>query len=179
MYRKFRSRKKLDDSVREDFIYAFTKGEWRHVIEYGDRDGSEEPCVMSKNPLEPIHGLLPYQAAYWLFYGKVPPKGKCISHRCRNQKNTTSTRCCNPMHMLIRSQKENRSRTDDHKAIIQKANSLKQTQPGPLRGAVKIGDDCKHKGPDGKECCIISYGENESATDSVPKYVLRHSDWWR
>lgn len=174
MYQQFRIKVPSElESFRDDFIAAFTAphGIWSSVKEYGDRNGAEDPCIMIQNADTTIHGLLPYQAAYWLCYGEVPPKGKCISHRCRNQKNRKSTKCCTPSHMLIRDQKDNNSRHHCHVAITQKANSKKQSQSDPLIGAITI-DECKHKGADGKECCLISYGFNDNATDSVLKYVL-------
>ena len=171
MYLKFRG-KAVDESIREDFVFAFTEGDWSEFREYGDREGSEEPCVMSQNAMHPTHGLYPYQAAYWLKTGKVPPKRKVLCHRCRNVRNTKETRCCTVSHMLIKTQSEDRSRSKDHKAIIKKANRKMKMEPGPLRTAMKIGDDCKHRGSDGKECCIVSYGERADTSDSVTKYVL-------
>ena len=172
MYRQLR-KKVVHSSIIEDLVYAFTDGAWSKVLEYGDREGSVEPCIMSQNPHFPIHGVVPYQGAYYLYHGVVPEVGQCISHRCRNQRNTTSTRCCNPTHMFIRNQRENRKRSQCHKAIVKEANRKKQLESDPLCGAVDIGKDCSHQGSDGKEFCIISYGVREDVSDSVSKYVLR------
>ena len=159
--------------MRRDLIREFTHGIWKSVQEFGSRDDdNDEPCVMCLNYKQARHGLLPYQAAYLLFYDKVPSKGECLSHRCRNVRNTTSTRCCTVSHMLIKNQKENRSRFKDHAAIIKKANSKQASQSEPMFGAQKV-DNCSHKGPDGKEYCIVNFFQNTNVSDSVPKYVLK------
>ena len=174
-YEKYRN-KELSESVRLALIREFTHGSWSSVQEFGDRNNKDdEPCVMCLNSKVMRYGLFPYQAAYLLFYGTVPPKGNCISHRCRNARNKKSTRCCTVSHMLIKTQKENRSRFKDHEKIKTKAKSMMQSQSDQLVGPVKI-DTCKHKGPKGNEYCLINYCENKQASDSVQKYILKNKD---
>ena len=160
--------------MRADLEWEFEFGEWRLVFEYGDRDGSEEPCVMVQNPYYKRHGLLAYQAALVLHLGEATPIGSYISHRCRSIR-CKGTACCTVSHMLVMDsedddeKKDNSERRDCHKLITIKANKMKQKQPkGSVKGAIKIGDQCPHK----DNPCFISYGLNETDTDSVEIYVL-------
>ena len=165
----------VGDSWDTKCSVAFTKGPWRHIIEYGVRqDGEDEPCVCqtSNEHLEPGPlgtQIFAYQAAYALMHGNLPEDG-CISHRCANHRNKKDTLCCTVSHMLNEDQKTNRKRSVCHKAIRIKANRRFQVNPG-FQGKITF-DDCPHGGDGEDEYCFIMYGPNEDATDSVERYIL-------
>ena len=67
----------VGDSWDTKCTVAFTKGPWRHIIEYGVRqDGEDEPyvCQTSNEHLEPGPlgtQVFAYQAAYALLHGNL------------------------------------------------------------------------------------------------------------
>ena len=151
----------LDQHTKDVLQYLLKFGPWKSIMEYGDRDGAEEPCVMAPNPGIPINGYLCYQAAWVLHHEEAVPKGHYISHRCRSIR-CKKTACCNVSHMLLKDRKvkaqkdDSSERQKDHNKISTKGNQMMAKGTGPSKGPLTT-DECIH----GDDCCFINFGKNK------------------